>query len=171
MQNNLNRADKAAGNVSRSTGKIYGNMSRLGSVGFNLSNLAAGVYLLKNAASAISGLMEQPDSLNAIQYRLGTYDTTNATAISIRRRIFSSYKLPLGYGKHRYLAAVVLATGATGGAAHRLSDLPNCSIKRLSSVARPRRSPKTLLCSFHRLLRLECYRVMNSALSENKPLD
>ena len=79
MQNNLSRADKAAGNLSRTTGQVSSNMSRIGSSGFNLSNLAAGLYLLKNAASTLSGIMETPDSLNAIQYRLGTYDTTDAT--------------------------------------------------------------------------------------------
>lgn len=129
MQNNLNRADKAAGNLSRSTGKIYGNMSRLGSVGFNLSNLAAGVYLLKNAASAISGLMEQPDSLNAIQYRLDTYDTTNATA----NQLFDAAYLAAMNSRSDMestanLAARVLATGATGGSgaqAIRLAELLN----------------------------------------------
>ena len=129
MQNNLSRADKAAGNLSRNTGKIYGNMSRLSSVGFNLSNLAAGVYLLKNAATAVSGLMEQPDSLNAIQYRLGTYDTTGATP----NQLFDAAYLAAMNSRSDLqstsnLAARVLATGATGGSgaqAIRLAELLN----------------------------------------------
>lgn len=36
MQNNLDRTDKMAGNLSKSTGQISNNMSRIGSHGFNL---------------------------------------------------------------------------------------------------------------------------------------
>lgn len=129
MQNNLSRADKAAGNLSRTTGQVSSNMSRIGSSGFNLSNLAAGLYLLKNAASTLSGIMETPDSLNAIQYRLGTYDTTDATP----KQLFDNAYLAAMNSRSDLqstsnLAARVLATGATGGSgeqAIRLAELLN----------------------------------------------
>ena len=51
MQNNLSQADKAAGKLATTTGKVSTNMSRMGSGGLNLGNLAAGLYLLKNIAN------------------------------------------------------------------------------------------------------------------------
>lgn len=129
MQNNLNRADKAAGKLSRTTGQVSSNMSRIGSGGFNLSNLAAGLYLLKNAASTLSGIMETPDSLNAIQYRLGTYDTTNATPNQLFDAAYSAaMNSRSDMESTANLAARVLATGATGGSgaqAIRLAELLN----------------------------------------------
>ncbi|MGI6751538.1 MAG: tape measure protein [Anaerovoracaceae bacterium] len=131
MQNNLDRADKMAGNLSKSTGQINNNMSRIGAHGFNLANLAAGVYLLKNAANALTGIMETPDSLNAIQYRLSTFDTTGATP----QQLFdASYMAAMNsrsdIDSTANLAARVLATGATGGngaQAIRLAELLNKS--------------------------------------------
>ncbi|MCG1025926.1 MULTISPECIES: tape measure protein [Dehalobacter] len=131
MQNNLDRADKMAGNLSKSTGQINSNMSRIGSHGFNLANLAAGVYLLKNAANALTGIMETPDSLNAIQYRLATYDKTGATP----QQLFdASYIAAMNsrsdLDSTANLAARVLATGATdgnGAQAIRLAELLNKS--------------------------------------------
>ena len=131
MQNNLDRADKMAGNLSKSTGQINSNMSRIGAHGFNLANLAAGVYLLKNAANALTGIMETPDSLNAIQYRLATYDKTGATP----QQLFdASYIAAMNsrsdLDSTANLAARVLATGATdgnGAQAIRLAELLNKS--------------------------------------------
>lgn len=131
MQNNLDRADKLAGNLSKSTGQINNNMSRISSHGFNLANLAAGVYLLKNAANALTGIMETPDSLNAIQYRLATYDKTGATP----QQLFdASYIAAMNsrsdLDSTANLAARVLATGATdgnGAQAIRLAELLNKS--------------------------------------------
>jgi len=131
MQNNLDRADKMAGNLSKSTGQINSNMSRIGAHGFNLANLAAGVYLLKNAANALTGVMETPDALNAIQYRLATYDKTGATP----QQLFdASYIAAMNsrsdLDSTANLAARVLATGATdgnGAQAIRLAELLNKS--------------------------------------------
>lgn len=131
MQNNLDRADKMAGNLSKSTGQINSNMSRIGAHGFNLANLAAGVYLLKNVANALTGIMETPDSLNAIQYRLATYDKTGATP----QQLFdASYIAAMNsrsdLDSTANLAARVLATGATdgnGAQAIRLAELLNKS--------------------------------------------
>lgn len=131
MQNNLDRADKMAGNLSKSTGQISNNMSRIGSHGFNLTNLAAGVYLLKGAANALTGIMQTPDNLNAIQYRLATYDKTGATP----QQLFdASYIAAMNsrsdLDSTANLAARVLATGATdgnGAQAIRLAELLNKS--------------------------------------------
>lgn len=129
MQNNLDRADRAAGKLSRSTREISGNMSRISSVGFNLSNLAAGVYLLKNAANTLSEIMETPDSLKAIEYRLDTYDTTIATPTQLFDTAYSAaMSSRSGVDSTANLAARVLATGATGGSgeqAIRLAELLN----------------------------------------------
>lgn len=116
MQNNLSRADKAAGKLATSTGKVSTNMSRMGSGGLNLGNLAAGLYLLKNIANTLSGIMETPDTMNAIQYRLDTYDTSSATG----NQLFDAAYLAAQRSRSDVestanLASRILVSGATGG--------------------------------------------------------
>lgn len=116
MQNNLSRADKAAGKLATSTGKVSTNMSRMGSGGLNLGNLAAGLYLLKNIANTMSGIMETPDTMKAIQYRLDTYDTSSATG----NQLFDAAYLAAQRSRSDVestanLASRILVSGATGG--------------------------------------------------------
>lgn len=116
MQNNLSRADKAAGKLATSTGKVSTNMSRMGSGGLNLGNLAAGLYLLKNIANTMSGIMETPDTMQAIQYRLDTYDTSSATG----NQLFDAAYLAAQRSRSDVestanLASRILVSGATGG--------------------------------------------------------
>ena len=116
MQNNLSRADKAAGKLATSTDKVSTNMSRMGSGGLNLGNLAAGLYLLKNIANTMSGIMETPDTMQAIQYRLDTYDTSSATG----NQLFDAAYLAAQRSRSDVestanLASRILVSGATGG--------------------------------------------------------
>lgn len=116
MQNNLSRADKAAGKLATTTGKVSTNMSRMGSGGLNLGNLAAGLYLLKNIANTMSGIMETPDTMQAIQYRLDTYDTSAATG----NQLFDAAYLAAQRSRSDVestanLASRILVSGATGG--------------------------------------------------------
>ena len=116
MQNNLSRADKAAGKLATSTGKVSTNMSRMGSGGLNLGNLAAGLYLLKNIANTMSSIMETPDTMQAIQYRLDTYDTTGA----IGNQLFDAAYLAAQNSRSELastanLASRILVSGATNG--------------------------------------------------------
>lgn len=117
MQNNLSRADKAAGKLST-------NMSRMGSGGLNLGNLAAGLYLLKNIANTMSGIMETPDTVRAIQYRLDTYDTSAATG----NQLFDAAYLAAQRSRSDVestanLASRILISGATGGSGAASIDL------------------------------------------------
>lgn len=129
MQNNLLRADKAAGKLAASTGRVSTNMSRMSSGGFNLSNLAAGLYLLKNIANTLSRIMETPDIMNAIQYRLETYDTSSATG----DQLFDAAYLAAQHSRSDLastanLASRILISGATKGSgaeAIKLAELLN----------------------------------------------
>ena len=124
MQNNLSRADKAAGKLATTTGKVSTNMSRMGSGGFNLGNLAAGLYLLKNIANTVSGIMEIPDTMQAIQYRLDAYDTSSATG----NQLFDAAYLAAQRSRSDVestanLASRILVSGATDGNGAAAIDL------------------------------------------------
>ena len=124
MQNNLSRADKAAGKLATTTGKVSTNMSRMGSGGLNLGNLAASLYLLKNIANTMSGIMETPDTMQAIQYRLDTYDTSAATG----NQLFDAAYLAAQRSRSDVestanLASRILVSGATGGNGATAIDL------------------------------------------------
>lgn len=129
MQNNLLRADKAAGELAASTGRISTNMSRMSSGGFNLSNLAAGLYLLKNIANTLSRIMEIPDTMNAIQYRLETYDTSSATGDQLFDAVYlAAQRSRSDLASTANLASRILISGATKGSgaeAIRLAELLN----------------------------------------------
>jgi len=129
MQNNLSRADKAAGKLAASTGKVSTNMSRMGSGGFNLSNLAAGLYLLKNIANTLSDIMEIPDTMNAIQYRLDTYDTTALSGDQLFDATYlAAQRSRSDLASTASLASRILVSGATNGSgaeAINLAELLN----------------------------------------------
>ena len=116
MQNNLSRADKAAGKLATTTGKVSTNMSRMGSGGLNLGNLAAGLYLLKNIANTLSSIMGTPDTLNAIVYRLDTYDTSAATGNQLFDAVYlAAQRSRSDVESTANLASRILVSGATGG--------------------------------------------------------
>lgn len=116
MQNNLSRADKAAGKLATSTGRVSTNMSRMSSGGLNLGNLAAGLYLLKNIANTMSGIMETPDTMQAIQYRLDTYDTSAATGDQLFDAAYlAAQNSRSELGSTANLASRILVSGATNG--------------------------------------------------------
>lgn len=129
MQNNLSRADKAAGKLATSTGKVSTNMSRMGSGGLNLGNLAAGLYLLKNIANTLSGIMETPDAMKAIQYRLDTYDTTALSGDQLFDATYlAAQRSRSELASTSNLASRILVSGATNGSgaeAINLAELLN----------------------------------------------
>ena len=116
MQNNLRRANQDAGKLSSTTGGISRNMSKMSSGGFNLTNLAAGLYILKNIANTMSSIMEIPDTLRASQYRLDTYDTTAATGTQLFDAAFvAAQRSRSEMESTASLASRILISGATGG--------------------------------------------------------
>lgn len=115
MTNQLSKADQSAQKLSGSTSKIGSSMSGLGSKGFNLTNLASALYLLKNISSTLSGIMETPDTLNAISYRLGNYDTTNATGDQLLNKVYqTALDSRSDLTSTGNLASRILISGATG---------------------------------------------------------
>lgn len=124
MQNHLSKADTHANKLAHSTNKVATNMGSINRSGFNLHNLAHGLYLLKNISSILSGMMEIPDSMNAIQYRLDTYDTTKASGaelfdVAYQAAMNSRSDLAGTAG----LAARILVSGATNGSGVQAIDL------------------------------------------------
>lgn len=129
MQNNLRRADTGAEKLATSVGKVSTKMSRMGSRGFNLSNLASALYLLKNISNTLSRIMEIPDTMNAIQYRLGTYDTSSATGNQLFDAAYlAAQRSRSDLGSTANLASRILISGATkgnGAEAIKLAELLN----------------------------------------------
>lgn len=129
MQNNLNQADRVTGKLATSTHKVANNMSKMYRGGLNLSNLSHGLYLLKNIANVANSIMETPDTLNAVQYRLGTYNTSAATG----NQLFDASYVAAQNSRSDLagtagLASRILTSGATkgnGAAAIDLAELLN----------------------------------------------
>lgn len=124
MQNNLDRADRNANNLASTTSRISSNMMSMHSGGFNLSNLASGLYLLKNIASIVSDLMDTPDTMNAIQYRMETYDTTDATGNQLFDAAYvSAMRSRSDVESTGNLASRILVSGAVDGNGAEAIDL------------------------------------------------
>lgn len=124
MTNHLHKADNAAKGLEKATGGIHRSMRGFSGFGFNLVNLSAGLYLLRNIASALGNLMETPDTMNAIAYRLGLYDTTGAT----NQELFAS-AAAAALGSRSDLASTgnlasrILISGGTNGSGEEAIQL------------------------------------------------
>lgn len=124
MQNHLDRADRTAGKLATTTNKVATNMSRMRSGGFNLTNLASGLYLLKNIANTLSDIMETPDTLGSLEYRLGTYDTTKATGSQLFDASYlAAMRSRSDLESTAGLASRILISGATNGNGAEAIDL------------------------------------------------
>lgn len=124
MQNNLKRCDSQAASLKKTASGIGSAFSS-----FNLTNIASGLYLIKNALNAISNTMATPDNLIQGQYRLQQYDTTSATGSQLYN---SAYKTALDsrsdVDSTASLASRILVSGATkgnGGAAIQMAGILN----------------------------------------------
>lgn len=128
MQNNIRRTDSAASDLVRTTNSVgTGFKNAFSSV--NFTNIASGIYLIKNALNALSTGMSVPDTLNAIEYRLGQYDTTNATSSQLFNSVYrAAQNSRSDVNATGDLASRVLISGATkgnGGAAIHMAELLN----------------------------------------------
>ena len=115
MQNNLARCDKEAGNLSKSTKGISFSGAKSGLSSF-LTGLSSALYLAKNIASALSSVMETPDTMSAIKYRLDTYDTTGATGNQLMSQVYKTAQSSRSdIQSTADLASRILISGATNG--------------------------------------------------------
>lgn len=126
MNNHLDKSNQASSRLSSNMSRVSSSMSGIGSKGFNLVNLSAALYLLKSILSTLSDVMETPDTMNALTYRLGAYDTTGATG----EQLFNSvYKAAMDsrsdLASTGQLASRILITGATDGNGQQAIDLAN----------------------------------------------
>lgn len=126
MQNHLRNADRSASRLSNTTKSVSTNMS---SANFNLSNFASALYLLKNIANTISDVMTSADSLTALEYRLATYDTTNASGSQLMDATYeAAMNSRSDWESTSSLASRILISGATdgdGARAVKLAELLN----------------------------------------------
>lgn len=125
MQNNIRKSDSEAKKLKHTVTGMGSSFSS----SFNLTSLASGLYLIKNAISAISSVMETPDSLNLAQYRMEQFDTTGASGGQLYNQV---YKTALDsrsdLNSTSDLASRILVSGATkgsGGAAIEMAGLLN----------------------------------------------
>lgn len=124
MQNNLSRADKAAGKLATSTSRVSAGMANMKSGGFNLTNLASGLYLLKNIATTLNGIMSTPDTMNALQYRFETYDTTDYSGGELFDAAYgAAMRSRSDLASTASLATRILVSGATNGSGADSIDL------------------------------------------------
>lgn len=115
MQNNLSRCDKEADHLARSTSKVSFSSAGAGLSSF-ITGLSSALYLAKNIAAALSGIMETPDTMRAIQYRLGTYDTTGATGSQLMDAAYQAAQASRSdLQSTADLASRILISGATKG--------------------------------------------------------
>ena len=113
MQNNLSRCDKEAKQVAQSTKAISLPAPGLSSF---LTGLSSALYLAKNIASALSTVMETPDKMSAIKYRLETYDTTSATGSQLMDATYMTAQASRSdIQSTADLASRILVSGATNG--------------------------------------------------------
>lgn len=126
MQNNLRRTDSAANKLKTTMNGVGSSISN-----FKLTNLASGIYLIKNALNALSSGMAIPDNLNQAQYRLGQFDKTGATGSQLYNAVYkTALDSRADLGATADLASRVLISGATkgnGGAAVHMAGLLNKS--------------------------------------------
>lgn len=124
MQNYLNGADRSANKLASSTSRVSTNMVKMSQGGLNLHNLAHGLYLLKNIESSLSGIMESSDTMSAVQYRLATYDTTDATGQQLLDASYlAAQRSRSSVSDTANLASRILISGATGGSGAESIDL------------------------------------------------
>lgn len=115
MQNNLSRCDKEAGKVASSANGISFAKAGSGLSSF-LTGLSSALYLAKNIASALSSVMETPDTMAAMKYRLDTYDTTNATGSQLMSGVYKTAQDSRSdITSTGNLASRILVSGATNG--------------------------------------------------------
>lgn len=112
----LNAMDKQLKNVDKSASKAGNSMKGLSSWGLNLTGLASGLSLLKQIAQTAQNIMETPDTMNSAEYRLKTFDTTDATS---KQLIDSAYaaaqRSRSSWQATSDLASRILISGATKG--------------------------------------------------------
>lgn len=126
MQNNLRRTDSEANKLRTTMNGVGSSISN-----FKLTNLASGIYLIKNALNALSSGMAIPDNLNQAQYRLGQFDKTGASGSQLYNAVYkTALDSRADLGATADLASRVLISGATkgnGGAAVHMAGLLNKS--------------------------------------------
>ncbi len=86
-------AKKASGNMSKaasSAGKLASSMGRMKSGGFNLPNLASGLYILERAFSITKSMMEAADEGTTAVARIGLYNESDATNEEIYRGVYET---------------------------------------------------------------------------------
>lgn len=88
FQNHAATATKEMNSLANSAGKVGSKMSSINGGGFNLVNLSAGLYLLKNIEQVLSGLMAGPDEAISTKARLGLFNSTEYSKDKLYEQVY-----------------------------------------------------------------------------------
>ena len=83
-------AAKDLNKLTTSSNKLASSMGRIKSGGFNLPNLASGLYILERAFSVTKSMMEAADEGTAAIARIGLYNESDATNEQIYRGVYET---------------------------------------------------------------------------------
>lgn len=116
--------NKGLDEAEKKAKKLSQHMHSVKRGGFNLRNLAAGVYLLKNALAMVTKLTDIPDTLNVIGFRLANLDESGASAKELMDYAYKvAQESRSDWEATSKLASRVLQSGSVGGDAHRAADI------------------------------------------------
>lgn len=116
MQSQTDRANKSMNSLATSTERVSNGMSRLHSGGFNLVNLSAAFYLIKNIKQLLDGIMEAPDSALSTKARLGLFNESQYTNDQLYGQVYqTSLATRTGIEDTGNLATRILISGAMEG--------------------------------------------------------
>lgn len=116
--------NKGLDEAEKKTKKLSQHMHSVKRGGFNLRNLAAGVYLLKNALATVTKLTDIPDTLNVIGFRLANLDESGASAKELMDYAYKvAQQSRSDWEATSQLASRVLQSGAVGSDAKRATDV------------------------------------------------
>lgn len=122
MQKELDKVENSAIDVGNAMGEVEKQTSRASQAGnsdkwgFSAQNLASSLYVLQNIRDTLTDIMETPDRLATMGYRLEVYDNSDAT----QKQLMDSAYAAAQRSKSEWestadLASRILISGATNG--------------------------------------------------------
>ena len=116
MQSQTDRTNKSMNSLAGSTERVSHGMSRLRTGGFNLVNLSAAFYLIKNIKQLLDGIMDAPDSALSTKARLGLFNESKYSKEELYGQVYqTSLATRTGVEDTSNLATRILISGAMTG--------------------------------------------------------
>jgi len=133
MKNNLANATTSANKFGTASSKA---MSSWNKGAFNLVNLSAALYLLKNISSTVSGIMDAPDMARSTQARLGLFNESEYSSEQLYSGIYqTALNTRTGLQETGDLASRILVSGAMTGPGAAIGAINTTGIINKALVA------------------------------------